>query len=177
MTIKELIRGSLNSHFGGMQMRNRTGSVTLFLTAMLGMGSVIAQELYVYPAKGQSAEQQDKDKYECYQWAKRDTGFDPMAAPTTSSPAPSTQQRRGGVARGALGGAAIGAIVGDSSDAGKGAAIGGLLGGMRQRRHNVSAEQEQADWENQQANQYAGNRNNYNRAYSACLEGRGYTVK
>ena len=98
-------------------MRNRTGSITLLLATMLGATTVMASDLYVYPAKGQSADQQGKDEYECYQWAKRDTGFDPMAAPTASSPAPSTQQRRGGVARGALGGAAIGAIAGDSSDA------------------------------------------------------------
>ncbi len=147
------------------------------LSMMLATGPVLAQDLYIYPAKGQSAEQQNKDEYECYQWAKRDTGFDPMAVPRASSPAPSTGQRRGGVARGALGGAAIGAIAGDSDDAAKGAAIGGLLGGMRQRRQNVSAEQERAQWEQQQASEYASQRNNYNRAYAACLEGRGYTVK
>jgi outer membrane lipoprotein SlyB len=149
----------------------------MFLMTMLGTQALMASDLYVYPAKGQSADQQSKDEYDCYQWAKRDTGFDPMAAPTASSPAPTTQQRQGGMARGALGGAAIGAIVGDSSDAGKGAAIGGLLGGMRQRRHNVEAEQQQAQWEQQESSQYANSRNNYNRAYAACLEGRGYTVK
>ena len=158
-------------------MRNKTGSITLILAMMLGTPSVIASDLYVYPAKGQSADQQSKDEYDCYQWAKRDTGFDPMAVPTTSTPAPTTEQRQGGVLRGALGGAAIGGIVGGSDDAGKGAAIGGLLGGMRQRRHNVEEEQQQAQWEQQESSQYANSRNNYNRAYAACLEGRGYTVK
>lgn len=158
-------------------MSNKTGLISILLAGLLGMDAVTASDLYVYPAKGQSADQQNKDEYECYQWAKRDTGFDPMAAPTTSTPAPSTEQRRGGVVRGGLGGAAIGAIVGNSDDAAKGAAIGGLLGGMRQRSQNVSAQQEREQWEQQQANQYAGNRNNYNRAYAACLEGRGYTVK
>ena len=159
-------------------MRNRTGSITLMLAAMLGTTAAMASDLYVYPAKGQSADQQDKDKYECYQWAKRDTGFDPMSTPTTSTPAPTTQQRSGGVARGALGGAAIGGIIGgSSSDAGTGALVGGLLGGVRQRSQNVSAQQERQQWEQQEASRYANNRNNYNRAYAACLEGRGYTVK
>ena len=158
-------------------MRNRTQSITLMLVMLLGAPAVIASDLYVYPAKGQSKDQQNKDEYECYQWAKGDTGFDPMAAPTTSTPAPTTTQRQGGVIRGGLGGAAIGAIVGDSDDAKKGAAIGGLLGGVRQRRHNVAAEQERAQWEQQESSRYANNRNNYNRAYAACLEGRGYTVK
>ncbi len=76
-------------------------------------------------------------------------------------------------------GAAIGAIAGD---AGKGAAIGavsgGLLGGARGntvKRKTTSRNQEQ--WEQEQVNNYARNRTEYNRAYSACLEGRGYTVK
>ena len=158
-------------------MTNRTGFINLMLAATLGTTVAMASDLYVYPAKGQSADQQDKDKYECYLWAKRDTGFDPMAAPTTSTPAPTTRQRQGGIARGGLGGAAIGAIADGSDGALKGAAIGGLLGGLRQRSQNVSAQQERDQWERQEANRYANNRNNYNRAYSACLEGRGYTVK
>ena len=147
------------------------------LSTLLCAGVIQAQELYIYPAKGQSAEQQEKDKFECYSWAKKDTGFDPMEVPKATEPAPTTQQRRGGLARGALGGAAIGAIVGNSDDAKTGAAIGGLLGGVRQSSHNRQAQQEQAQWEQDQTAQYAQRRNNYNRAYSACLEGRGYTVK
>ena len=34
-------------------------------------------ELIVYPAHGQSAEQTDRDRYECHTWAVRQTGFDP----------------------------------------------------------------------------------------------------
>jgi len=34
----------------------------------------------IYPAKGQSQQQMEKDKYECYTWAKGQTGFDPMQA-------------------------------------------------------------------------------------------------
>lgn len=37
-----------------------------------------AQDLIIYPAKGQSQEQMEKDKYECYKWAKQQTGVDPM---------------------------------------------------------------------------------------------------
>src|SRR3970282_1764569 len=42
-------------------------------------------QIYFYPTKGQSAAQQDRDLYECYLWAKRQTGSDPTAgqlAPT-----------------------------------------------------------------------------------------------
>lgn len=34
-------------------------------------------QLYIYPAAGQSEEQQARDRYECHRWAKGETGFDP----------------------------------------------------------------------------------------------------
>ena len=36
-----------------------------------------ADELYVYPLRGQSDQQQATDRYECYRWAADQTGFDP----------------------------------------------------------------------------------------------------
>ena len=32
---------------------------------------------YIYPKNGQSAAQQAADRYECHNWAKSQTGFDP----------------------------------------------------------------------------------------------------
>ena len=81
------------------------------------------------------------------------------------------------MAGGALG-AITGAIAGDTKKgAAIGAAAGGLFSGMR--RHNQQTREAQArdNWEQQQAAQYSRNRSDYNRAYAACLEGRGYTVK
>ena len=136
------------------------------------------QELYIYPAQDQSAEQMDKDKHECYKWARNDTGFDPMEVPTTSTAPPSGQKKSGGVVKGGLVGAATGAIIGDNRKAARrGAAAGGLIGGVRQSSQNTKVDQSQQQWEQQEASKYANERNNYNRAYSACLEGRGYTVK
>lgn len=147
-------------------------------TLMLGSAMSTAQEMIIYPAKGQSAEQLEKDKYECYSWAKQSSGFDPMALPTASAPPPDAQAQKGGAVKGAVGGAALGAIIGDSSEsAGKGAAAGALISGVRQSRHNKQVEQQQQNWEQQQVDQYAAARTNYNRANAACLEGRGYTVK
>ena len=143
--------------------------------------AALAQDPIVYPAKGQSNEQMEKDKFECYNWAKQQTGFDPMQVPTATS-APPPQQSEGpgvvgGAGRGALGGLAIGAIAGD---AGEGAAIGaiagGLFGGMRSNSSSRQNQQQQQQWANQQSANYANQRNNYNRAYGACLQGRGYTV-
>ena len=127
-------------------------SVFLFLGVSFPAGEVAhAQELIIYPAKGQSKQQQEKDQFECYTWAKGQTGFDPMAPPTATAPPPAREAPQGGVvrggARGALGGLAIGAIAGD---AGKGAAIGAasgaLIGGMRRRDQEAREEQAQEQW-------------------------------
>jgi hypothetical protein len=67
-------------------------------------------DLIVYPKNGQSKDQQAADQYECYNWAKGQTGFDPTQA------------------------------------------AGGTSGNPDQAR------------------------NNYNRAMSACMQGRGYQV-
>ena len=37
------------------------------------------QEMIIYPARGQSQKQLDKDRYECHVWAVGQTGFDPSA--------------------------------------------------------------------------------------------------
>ena len=150
-------------------------------------GTAVAQELVIYPAKGQSNEQTEKDKFECYSWAKGQSGFDPMVTPqaTTPPPAQQTKSVAGGAAVGGVGGAAlgagIGAIAGGSRGAGKGAAIGGLsggtIGGVRSHSQNQQTEQAQRHWEQEQVAQYQQRRNNYNRAHGACLEGRGYTVR
>lgn len=146
------------------------------LWVLAGSGAIAQQGLIIYPAKGQSQEQVERDKYDCYQWARQQTGFDPMQAAQTSSPP--KEAPKGGVVRGAAGGAAVGAAVGAiGGNAGKGAAMGavggGLVGGMRrsaQVREQQYAAQQQATLDKQK-------RDLYNRAFGACLEGRGYTVK
>ena len=152
------------------------------LSVLMVPATGMAQDFFIYPSKGQSQEQQKKDEFECYQWAKDQTGFDPMAAPRATAPPPAREAEQGGLvrgaARGALAGLAIGAIAGD---AGKGAAIGaaggGLIGGMRRHDQVNREEQKQQQWAQQQVNNYSAQRNSYNRAYVGCLEGRGYSVK
>ena len=34
-------------------------------------------DVYFYPQQGQSAQQQARDRYECYLWARQKTGYDP----------------------------------------------------------------------------------------------------
>jgi len=149
---------------------------------LLTLVSAWGQEVIVYPANGQSADQTEKDKFECYQWAKGQTGFDPMAPPTATRPPPQEKAAQTGGAgsgalKGAAAGAAIGVIRGDTAKwAGRGAATGALVGGARRSNQRQKDQQARQQWEQEQAAQYQAARNNYNRAYTACLSGRGYTV-
>ena len=140
----------------------------------------IAKELglFVFPSQEQDKEQQELDEYNCYKWAKEQTGINPMkvdqieAEQVDTSPDGSAVV---GAAGGAAAGAAIGAIAGD---AGKGAAIGAVVGGMAGRRGKVAGDAQQQQQNEQAAvateKELMGN---FNKAFAACMEGKGYTVK
>jgi hypothetical protein len=130
-----------------------------------------AQKPAVYPAKGQSADQQRKDDGECYAWAKQSTGIDP-ANPTQGSQTASAPPRKGGVAKGAAAGAAVGAIGGN--DVGNAAVKGAVIGGVAQRSRNKGQQEAQQQASAQQSQQAM---QTYYRAYGACMSGRGYSVK
>ena len=129
---------------------------------VLSSGPAFAQ-VYVYPTRGQSPQQQQQDQQSCSGWAMQQAGNPAMVGPPPAN--------EGHVLRGAGRGAAVGAIGGAiGGNAGKGAAIGAasgaLIGGIRRRDQERQYEAAQA-----QAN------DSYTRAYAACLEGRGYTVR
>jgi len=45
--------------------------------AQTGSGSNFSEELYVYPARGQSEETTQRDRYDCHVWAVSEVGVDP----------------------------------------------------------------------------------------------------
>lgn len=157
--------------------------IILMLITSLVSGTGYTQELIVFPAKGQSDEQMDKDKYDCYNWAKKETGFDPMLVPTASAPPPKQKETKASAGRGAVGGALLGAglgkITGGSTK--KGAVVGGVggavVGGSRKAGTQEENKKANQQWANEQGSEYAKKRNHYNRAFAACMEGKGYTVK
>jgi predicted lipid-binding transport protein (Tim44 family) len=149
------------------------------ISAMLNLGMFMTSaqsEMFIYPKDGQSLEQQELDEFQCYKWAKERTGVDPNQ-PVQSTASSSTKRKSGGILGGAMGGAALGAIGGAiAGNAGKGAAIGAGVGAggsmLRNKRARGEAEQRQ-----QQATaQQQQSRQDFNRAYGVCLEGRGYKV-
>lgn len=139
-----------------------------------------AQQLIVYPSQGQSPEQQARDQSECHAWAIEQTGVNPAATPpppATTAPAPQGGVLRG-AARGALVGVTVGAIAGDAgTGAAAGAAGGALIGGFRRADQRRSHDQQQAQAQAQYQQQQATQNQTFNRAISACLQGRGYTVQ
>ena len=152
-------------------MKYGSAVILILLFPVVAFGDV-----YIYPNKNQSQQQQSKDRYECHTWAVQQTGFDPsraQAAPASASPQPGGEVVKG-AARGALVGTVGGAIAGDAGrGAAAGAAMGGLLGGMRRMDKARAQQEQQAQQQSNNSQQQAG----YDRALGACLEGRGYTVR
>jgi len=141
--------------------------------------------LYVFPSAGQTKGVQLSEEQQCYDWAQQQSGIDPTkvtantdsAAKASGDKAASATQGAavGGAAKGAAAGALIGAAAGD---AGKGAAIGAAAGAVGGRRAKKRVEGQAAQ---QGANQAVAVANDqivqFKKAMTACLEGKGYTVK
>jgi hypothetical protein len=138
-------------------------------------------QVYFYAQRGQSQAQQDRDRYECFNWAAQQTGFDPSrrAVPAGHKEGLVPVRADGAtVLGGALMGAAVGAAVADPWHRADGAAVGAIagtaLGAMAATAQaNAQTAQQQAPARSGYEQQAA----QYRRAMSACLEGRGYVVK
>jgi len=144
-------------------------------------------QVMFYPNAGQSAEQQDRDRYECYRWSVQQTNFDPSApqvAPHQRVAVVPTTPPGANTASGAVTGALVGAAVSNPRNAGGGALLGALAGGLlgaaadegnAQQARQIQQRLDQNDAQrNAQSEQQAVN---FRRAMSACLGGRGYTVQ
>jgi hypothetical protein len=144
-------------------------------------------QVYFYPKTGQTAEQQARDHYECYNWAMKQTGFDPG-----QSSIPRNQRVRvvpmplpgHDTATLAIAGAVLGALIGGPRHAAQGALIGAAGGALTGAASDV-ARQESArqmeeaynEQDRRRSAQLADKTLEFRRAMSACLEGSGYTVK
>jgi hypothetical protein len=135
--------------------------------------------VFVYAQKSQDAAQQDKDEVECYRWAQQQTGLDPMA-PTPAATPQAAKGPDGSAVKGAARGAARGAVVGEAvdGDASDGAAVGAAAGAVRGRRKSKkqAAQAEKAAQQETKVQSQQGT-DTFKKAWSACLDGRGYSVK
>ncbi|MDH4229662.1 MAG: hypothetical protein OEW11_07960 [Nitrospirota bacterium] len=46
----------------------------------MAQGDGVSDDLFIYPAEGQSDAERSRDRYECYEWAVDETGYDPLDA-------------------------------------------------------------------------------------------------
>jgi outer membrane lipoprotein SlyB len=132
--------------------------------------------MYVYPGSGQDAGKQAEDENFCYTWARQQTGVDPTVA---AAPVEAAEVPRGDTVKGAAGGAVVGTAVGAiAGGTGEGAAIGAVAGAAKGRRTRKK-KQKEAEAQAQQAtqNQNTQQKDTFKKAWGACLEGRGYSVK
>ena len=134
--------------------------------------------LYVFPTKNQDQKTQDADEMACYKWAMEQSGYDPLN-PTQVQAEKVNTAPDGTAVVGAAGGAAAGAAIGAiAGDAGQGAAIGAVVGGLRGRRAKVHGDHKEQAQNNAAADAKEKElENNYKKAFSACMEGKGYTIK
>jgi hypothetical protein len=143
--------------------------------------------MYFYPTNGQSTDQQDRDRYECYLWARKQTGYDPGLPRSDGGPPvhvvampPPGHDTLAGAATGAV----IGAAVSEPWHSGEGAAIGAVAGAVigaasdasRQQTAQSVEAQENAERDRVIAQSDAAVLD-YRNAMKACLEARGYSVQ
>ena len=178
-------------------MRSISLAAVLFLAATssaMAQSKTLAStlEVFVFPAEGQAADQQNKDEAECYNWAVNNTGSDPFdlnkqsaqqAQQTERAKKEAARTGEGAGAGGAIGGAAMGALIGEiaNDDASKGAAYGaaaGLIAGRRRGRAASAQAQQQAEQQGQARQQATAEQiDNFKKAFSVCLEAKEYMVK
>jgi hypothetical protein len=167
-------------------MKQRATCFGFALAALAAASLASAQDFVIYPAKGQSKEQQQKDRGECYAWAMDETGFDPANTPappqTVTTALPEEKVVGSGAAvRGGARGAAVGAVTGAiMGDAGKGAAAGaagGALIGTMRRRQEVKSAPTSETHTNPEYTAYQQQRDQFNKAVKACMSARGYSIQ
>ena len=144
-------------------------------------------QVYFYPNKGQSIQQQSRDHYECYNWAVNQTNFDPSASSIVPEqrvrvvPMPPPGQDTIAMS---IAGAVLGALIAGPRHAGGGALIGAASGAMIGASSDISRQESARQMEEAYANSNQARDVHkerkalaFRRAMSACLEGRGYNVR
>jgi hypothetical protein len=151
------------------------GRVVLIALLSLACAAIAAAaEPEIYPAKGQTPEQQERDEFECHQWATKNTGVDPVALAEQKLAAPTAAAHEDGAGRSAGIGAMLGAADGDAAaGAARGFGIGRMVSVLRAKRQ-LREQQSAATTDGAAVHR---DLDKYDRAYAACLTGRGYTVK
>jgi Spy/CpxP family protein refolding chaperone len=141
-------------------------------------------KVYFYPTQNQSGDQQDRDRYECHYWSVRETGFDPslrIAPPELRAAVVPARAPGQVIGTAAAVGALIGAAVADPGHGARGAVVGAMAGAVvGSAAASADAAQTREVEQRREVRgtgRYEQQAAGFRRAMSACLEGRGYSVK
>jgi len=147
----------------------------------------VSTQVYFYPLRNQTDVQQDRDQYQCYLWAKKQTGFDPSApelAPHQRVQVVPDPESGANTGASAMAGAIIGSMLGGHNNGIDGAIAGAMAGAMIGASADAARQQQAQDLQAyydhltaQQRMELERQAANYRRALTACLEGRGYSVR
>ena len=152
------------------------------------MPAPVSPTVFAYPERGQNADVQARDRYECHEWAARQSGFDP-SLPPNYEPERRVYRERGPapgepVVAGAVTGAVLGAVVSAPRHTGSGAAVGAVAGAVLGAAAESANENARRVGDAERAAaavaaQVERNRpvEDYRRAITACLQARGYRVQ
>jgi hypothetical protein len=143
--------------------------------------------VYYYPKAGQTAEQQSRDHYECYNWAVQQTGFDPndvnipVQARVKVVPVPPPGHDTAAMS---VAGAIIGAVIAGPRNPLGGAAVGAAGGAIIGAASDASRQETARQLEEAYATRGGATdldlerkATDFRNAMAACLEGRGYSVR
>ena len=170
-------------------MKMRWALAVVLVLAISQYAYAAGLETYAFPQKGQTPEQQKQDEGACSQWAEGQTGINPAVLQYRQQEAAASQQQAAQAAsnpqpvrklgRAALTGAAVGQMNKEMDDgAGKGAAIGVTLAASKARGEKVE-QQKQAPLNaaNAQSQSVQADGEKFKKAYCACMEGKGYSIR
>jgi hypothetical protein len=142
----------------------------------------------IFPKNGQTQQQQMADKTECKAWATNETGINPdyvraKIDALNENMANQSAGKSSGLGGKIIRGAALGAAMGGlddaiDSEAGAGAAKGAVLMASKGRQEQQKAQQQAAvDSQYAQREQLEQQYDTYSRAFSVCMDAKGYSVK
>jgi hypothetical protein len=144
-------------------------------------------QVYFYPKAGQSTEQQSRDYYECYNWAIKQTGFDPgltSLPPEQRIKVVPTPPPGHDTVTLSIVGAVLGALIAGPRHAAGGALIGAAGGAVAGAASDVSRQESARQMEEAYSHRDRALSSHldaqaldFRRAMGACLEGRGYSVQ
>jgi len=155
---------------------------------MIAGNALALKNPIIFPKEGQSREQQGSDKQYCGSWAREETGVDPSYVKaklemTNDNVANAASREKPSFGRRLMRGAAMGAAMGGLDNAidnnvGKRAAQGAVLMGSRSRQESKQYYQDQQlNSQLQKKQQLEEQYDQYIRAFSVCMDAKGYSVK